>query len=89
MSEKAEQLKKVLAELSAEDRAELLDYLAGLEEVEEDLTREEWEAAWAEEINRRVEEIRSGRAKTIPGDEVFRRIDEKLGLLREADREAG
>lgn len=47
--------------------------------VEEELTREEWEADWADEINRRVEEIRSGKAKMIPGEEVHRRLREKYG----------
>lgn len=46
---------------------------------DEDLTREDWEADWADEINRRVEEIRSGRAKMIPGDEVMKELREKFG----------
>jgi putative addiction module component (TIGR02574 family) len=78
MSEKAEQLKPVLAALSAEDRAELLDYLAGLEEGEE-LTPEEWEAAWSEEINRRVADAEAGRTKLVPWEEVSRKMREKYG----------
>lgn len=31
----------------------------------------EWEAAWAEELNRRAQEIDEGRARLIPADEVF------------------
>lgn len=37
------------------------------------------DAAWVEEVNRRVEEVRSGRARMIPGDEVMRRLREKYG----------
>ena len=81
MSDVAEKLKPILAALSAGDRAELMDFLAALERAGEgeELTQEEWEAAWAEEINRRVEEIRSGRAKMIPGEEVMKRLREKYG----------
>lgn len=34
----------------------------------------EIEAAWAEEIERRLEEVESGTAKLIPADEVFAEI---------------
>ena len=43
--------------------------------------------AWTGEIASRVDDIRSGRLQTIPGDEVFRRIDERLDA-REAARNA-
>ena len=32
------------------------------------------EEAWALEIKRRVDEIRSGKAETIPGEEALRRL---------------
>jgi putative addiction module component (TIGR02574 family) len=35
---------------------------------------EEIEAAWAEEIKRRLEEVESGTAKLIPAEEVFAEI---------------
>jgi putative addiction module component (TIGR02574 family) len=41
------------------------------------------EAAWDEEIKRRVDDIRSGKARMIPYDEVRRRA---LARLREAAR---
>ncbi|MBN9522636.1 addiction module protein [bacterium] len=46
---------------------------------EENLTREEWEAAWAEEINRRVADIDAGRVKMIPAEEVMARLKAKYG----------
>ncbi len=49
------------------------------DEGEEELSQEEWEAAWVEEINRRVEDVRSGRTKMIPGDEVMGRLREQYG----------
>jgi putative addiction module component (TIGR02574 family) len=37
------------------------------------------EKAWAGEINRRIEEIRTGKVKGIPGEEVSARIRKLLG----------
>lgn len=34
----------------------------------------EIDALWAKEAERRIEEIKSGKVKTIPGDEVFKEI---------------
>ncbi|MCP4135266.1 MAG: addiction module protein [bacterium] len=33
---------------------------------------------WAEEAEKRVEEINSGKVKTIPGEEVFKKIHKRL-----------
>ncbi len=38
--------------------------------------------AWDEEIKRRVDDIRSGRVKTIPGEEVLRRLKTRLRNAR-------
>jgi putative addiction module component (TIGR02574 family) len=37
----------------------------------EEVIGEEWEAAWSKELDERLAEIRSGRAKLIDGDEVL------------------
>lgn len=81
MSERAEKLKPVLAELSADERAELMDYLAGLDDGGdgEELSPEEWEAHWVEEIDRRVADLRAGKTKLIPAEEVMRKLREKFG----------
>ena len=34
---------------------------------------------WKIEIERRVEEVRSGKVKTIPGEQVFAEIEERFG----------
>ena len=39
----------------------------------------ETEAVWRTEIDRRVEEIQSGRVKSIPAEEVFARIRRTFG----------
>lgn len=41
-------------------------------------TDKEIDALWASEAERRVNEIESGKVKPIPGDQVFRKISERL-----------
>ena len=81
MTEAAEKLKPLLAALPPEDRTALLDYLIGLRDAEadEELTPEEWEAAWLEEATRRLEDMRSGKTVGVPAAEVMRRLQEKYG----------
>jgi len=38
---------------------------------EENLPPEKWEQAWAEEVDQRIREMRDGKVKRIPADEVF------------------
>jgi putative addiction module component (TIGR02574 family) len=73
--EVSEILKKALA-LPPEARAalagSLLDSLNGVPEDEG------VEAAWSEEIKRRIEEIDSGKVQMIPYEEVRRRLAARL-----------
>jgi len=41
--------------------------------------RKEIDEAWAEEAEKRVEEIRTGKVKTIPAKEVFKNIRNRPG----------
>ena len=34
---------------------------------------------WAEEAEKRVDEIKKGKVKTIPGEQVFKNIRDRLG----------
>ena len=36
------------------------------------------DALWAKEAERRVKEIKTGKVKTIPGDKVFKEIQQKF-----------
>jgi putative addiction module component (TIGR02574 family) len=70
-----EELAQKARALPREDSARLVeDLLASLHEARDP----EIEAAWDEEIRRRVEEIESGKAKLIPADEVFDEIRKML-----------
>ena len=60
----SELLEKALA-LSTQDRSLLINRL--IASLDEEPAEEGVEAAWDEEIKRRVEDIRTGRVKTIPG----------------------
>ena len=73
--EVSELLKKALA-LPPKARAALAESL--LESLDDQPAEEGVEAAWSEEIKRRVEEIQSGRAEMIPGEEVHRRLLARL-----------
>ena len=69
-------LKKALA-LPEEERAELAgSLLQSLDDTPED--PESVEAAWNEEIARRIADLDSGKVKTVPWEEVHQRISSKL-----------
>jgi len=42
-------------------------------------TQKEIDRLWAKEAEKRVDQIRSGRVKTIPGDKVFDKLRDRLG----------
>ena len=77
MTHDATELFKRALALTAEERAELagslLDSLDGAEDDPEAV-----EAAWNEEIAGRIADLDSGKAKTIPWEEVRHRISGKL-----------
>jgi len=41
-------------------------------------SQKEIDALWVKEVERRVKDIRSGKVKTIPGEEVFREIKKRF-----------
>jgi putative addiction module component (TIGR02574 family) len=73
--EVSEILKKALA-LPPEARAALAGSL--LESLDEHSSNQGVEAAWSEEIKRRIEEIDSGKVQLIPYEEVRRRLMARL-----------
>jgi putative addiction module component (TIGR02574 family) len=77
MTHDATELLKRALTLSAEERAELAgSLLESLDGAHDD--PEAVEAAWNEEIARRIADLDSGKAKTIPWEEVRHRISSKL-----------
>lgn len=75
----SELLQKALA-LPEHDRGLIIDRL--MESLDEGPAEDGVEAAWSEEIKRRVEEIQSGKVEMIPGEEVDRRLTARLNNAR-------
>jgi putative addiction module component (TIGR02574 family) len=71
----SELLEKALT-LSTQERGLLIDRL--VETLDNEPAEEGVEAAWEEEIKRRVDDIRSGRVQTIPGEQVLGRLKARL-----------
>jgi putative addiction module component (TIGR02574 family) len=70
-----EVLDKALA-LSVKERGLLIDRL--VESLDDGAVEEGVEEAWADEIKRRVDDVRSGRVETIPSEQVFRELEEEF-----------
>lgn len=71
----SELLQKAL-ELSTQERGLLAARL--IDSLDDEPEEEGVEAAWGEEIKRRVDDIQSGRVKTIPGEQVLGRLKARL-----------
>ena len=70
MSSLVEELSQKARALPPEERVRLAEeLLATVQEVDLEI-----EAAWDEEIRRRIAEIDSGVAKLVPADEVFAEV---------------
>ena len=73
---KTEELIDEVMSLPVEVRLQLADKL--LQSLNP--SRKEIDEAWAAEAETRVQEIRTGKVKTIPGDEVFKKIGDRLAI---------
>jgi putative addiction module component (TIGR02574 family) len=71
----SELLQKALT-LSIQERGLLIDRL--VESLDDEAAEEGVGAAWTDEIKRRVDDIRSGRVKTIPGEQVLQEMAEEF-----------
>jgi putative addiction module component (TIGR02574 family) len=80
MSPQASELLERALTLSLHDRGLIIDRL--VESLDQGPAEEGVEAAWSDEIKRRVEEIQSGKAEMITGEEVDRRLAARLNNAR-------
>jgi putative addiction module component (TIGR02574 family) len=75
MSTQLAELEQKASHLSAEERARFaLSLIESLDAADEG----DIEEAWRVEAERRWSEIQSGKAKLIPGDEVFAKVRSRL-----------
>jgi putative addiction module component (TIGR02574 family) len=72
MTEEASDILKRALTLPAEARAAIASSL--LESLDEGPAKDGVEAAWSDEIQRRIDEIDSGKVQLIPYEEVRRRM---------------
>ena len=71
MTEKSQVLLKEALKLAANERAEVAEQLiASLD----DAADPDVEQAWQEEVQRRLQQVERGEVKTIPWEEVQRRL---------------
>jgi putative addiction module component (TIGR02574 family) len=79
MNSHAEQILQSALGLDPHDRAEIAASLIRSLDDEMDSTMDkEVEAAWSEEIKRRIESIDKGEVQMIPWDEAIRSMRERL-----------
>ena len=71
-----------LLALSPKRRAKIAGILLRSLDDEEEVDEQEVEDAWATEIARRVEEIRSGKAKMVSGEAFMRKLRAKVKRAR-------
>jgi putative addiction module component (TIGR02574 family) len=67
----SELLEKALT-LSTQERGLLIDRL--VESLDDEPIEEGVEEAWADEITRRVDDVRLGRVETVPGERLRERL---------------
>lgn len=70
----ADELISVAESLPIELKTELIERLL----YSMSPSRKDIDELWAQEAEKRVEELRTGKVKAIPGEDVFREIREKL-----------
>ncbi|MGO9649594.1 MAG: addiction module protein [Terriglobales bacterium] len=80
MTPKTSEVLAQAMQLSPQERELLIDQL--VESLDEGPAEAGTEEAWGDEIKRRVDEIRSGKVKMIPGEEVERRIAARMRRAR-------
>lgn len=75
MSATLEQIVHEAMQLSPAQRAELADFLV---ESLETTPPDEIQKLWLDEANKRLAEVRAGKVKTVPGDEVLAEARRRL-----------
>ena len=74
-----EQVAEEALNLSVSDRSALTQILIRTLDPEPAEDAAEVEQAWQVEVEKRVDEIQSGRVKTVPAEEVFAKLRAKYG----------
>jgi putative addiction module component (TIGR02574 family) len=74
LSVSVQEIEAEALKLPSHERARLAEVLIGSLDQEDEIAQ-----AWADEAERRYEELRSGAVQSVPAEEVFARIRSRLG----------
>ncbi len=82
MSMTMDQVEEALLALNRRDRAAVIQRgLRSLDDEIEETPQEEIDAAWRDELSRRIDDIESGKVKMLSHDEVFARARAEIAAL--------
>ncbi len=73
MTAQTAEIMEMVDSLPIDMKLELVDRL--LESITP--SREDIDEAWSDEVERRIDEVESGKVKLVPGDEVFARMRDR------------
>jgi putative addiction module component (TIGR02574 family) len=80
MTAAAQKLKKQVLALPNKDRAQLAGLLIkSLDVPGEKVNSKEWDQAWGVELKKRLNDVRTGKVKTVPAHEVMAELKAKYG----------
>lgn len=83
MSMSLPEVEKAMLALNEREIAALVHRgIQALDHDDDSVSQEEIDAAWRDELLRRIDDIESGKVKTIPGDEVFASVRAELAARR-------
>lgn len=84
MMNTTERLLNEALQLPYEQRQHLVDRLMESLHPGDDLSEEEWQAAWLPELKRRVADIESGRVKAVPVSQFLDEIADRQRARHES-----
>lgn len=84
MSMTMDQVEEALLALNRRDRAAVIQRgLRSLDDEIEETPQEEIDAAWRDELSRRIDDIESGKVKMLSFDEVLANVRDELAKIRQ------
>ena len=79
-----DQVEEALLALNRRDRAAVIQRgLRSLDDEIEETSQEEIDAAWRDELSRRIDDIESGKVKMLSFDEVLANVRDELAKIRQ------
>lgn len=84
MSMNVAEVERAMLALDRRDLAAVIHrVLQALDHSDTDEPHEETDAAWHDELGKRIDDIQSGKVETVPAEDVFAHIRAKLAARRQ------